>query len=179
MLLPDSNFSLCFLLYKFAKKKQSDLCLCLCVCVIRQANEGVWKKQEDYSSPSAKHGEDFRKTADFDIPTSPPLTINDLGGGNSLSNWSPHSSHSHGNPSGPHRDNHPPVPHKGRAIEELERRTAADKASSVEVRLVGNASAVLHFHPIWPLPTCSVTPFLQHHSRVVTCQCGRMSQLID
>uniref|UniRef100_A0A668AWN5 SRC kinase signaling inhibitor 1 n=1 Tax=Myripristis murdjan TaxID=586833 RepID=A0A668AWN5_9TELE len=101
----------------------------------KQANEGVWKKQEDYSSPSAKHAEDFRKTADFDIPTSPPLTINDLGGGNSLSNWSPHSSHSHGNPSGPHRDNHPPVPHKGRAIEELERRTAADKASSVEVRL--------------------------------------------
>ncbi|XP_067472631.1 SRC kinase signaling inhibitor 1-like isoform X3 [Thunnus thynnus] len=103
----------------------------------KQANEGVWKKQEDFSSPTSKHNEDLRKFADFDIPTSPPLTINDLGGGNSLSNWSPHSSlsRSHGNPSGPHKDNHPPVPHKGKALEELERRAAADKALSVEVRL--------------------------------------------
>ncbi|XP_027140826.1 SRC kinase signaling inhibitor 1 isoform X2 [Larimichthys crocea] len=103
----------------------------------KQANEGVWKKQEDFSSPSSKHNDDLRKFSDFDIPTSPPLTINDLGGGNSLSNWSPHSSLSrgHGNPSGPHKDNHPPVPHKGKALEELERRAAADKALSVEVRL--------------------------------------------
>ncbi|XP_067332071.1 SRC kinase signaling inhibitor 1 isoform X3 [Channa argus] len=103
----------------------------------KQANEGVWKKQDDFSSPSSKHNEDLRKFSDFDIPTSPPLTINDLGGGNSLSNWSPHSSISrgHGNPSGPHKDNHPPVPHKGKALEELERRAAADKALSVEVRL--------------------------------------------
>ncbi|XP_069570850.1 SRC kinase signaling inhibitor 1 isoform X3 [Brachyistius frenatus] len=103
----------------------------------KQANEGVWKKQEDFSSPSLKHNEDLRKFADFDIPTSPALTINDLGGGNSLSNWSPHISLSrgHGNPSGPHKDNHPPVPHKGKALEELERRAAADKALSVEVRL--------------------------------------------
>ncbi|CAK6972459.1 SRC kinase signaling inhibitor 1 [Scomber scombrus] len=103
----------------------------------KQANEGVWKKQEDFSSPSLKHNEDLRKFSDFDIPTSTPLTINDLGGGNSLSNWSPHTSlsRSHGNPSGPHKDNHPPVPHKGKALEELERRAAADKALSVEVRL--------------------------------------------
>ncbi|XP_041673172.1 SRC kinase signaling inhibitor 1 isoform X2 [Cheilinus undulatus] len=102
----------------------------------KQANEGVWKKQEDFSSPSSKHNDDLRKFSDFDIPTSPPLTINDLGG-NSLSNWSPHSSLSrgHGNPSGPHKDNHPPVPHKGKALEELDRRSAADKALSVEVRL--------------------------------------------
>ncbi|XP_047427174.1 SRC kinase signaling inhibitor 1 isoform X4 [Mugil cephalus] len=102
----------------------------------KQANEGVWKKQEDFSNPSSKHNEDLRKFPDFDIPTSPPLTINDLGG-NSLSNWSPHASLSrgHGNPSGPHKDNHPPVPHKGKALEELERRAAADKALSVEVRL--------------------------------------------
>ncbi|XP_044036116.1 SRC kinase signaling inhibitor 1 isoform X3 [Siniperca chuatsi] len=102
----------------------------------KQANEGVWKKQEDFSSPSSKHN-DLRKFSDFDIPTSPPLTINDLGGGNSLSNWSPHSSlnRGHVNPSGPHKDNHPPVPHKGKALEELERRAAADKALSVEVRL--------------------------------------------
>ncbi|XP_036943866.1 SRC kinase signaling inhibitor 1 isoform X4 [Acanthopagrus latus] len=100
----------------------------------KQANEGVWKKQEDFSNPSSKHNDDLRKFSDFDIPTSPPLTINDLGGGNSLSNWSPHSSLSrgHGNP---HKDNHPPVPHKGKALEELERRSAADKALSVEVRL--------------------------------------------
>uniref|UniRef100_A0A673A7C3 SRC kinase signaling inhibitor 1 n=1 Tax=Sphaeramia orbicularis TaxID=375764 RepID=A0A673A7C3_9TELE len=103
----------------------------------KQANEGVWKKQEDFSNPTSKHNEDLRKFADFDIPTSPPLTINDLSGGNSLSNWSPHSSLSrgHGNLSGPHKDNHPPVPHKGKALEELERRSAADKALSVEVRL--------------------------------------------
>ncbi|XP_041824511.1 SRC kinase signaling inhibitor 1 isoform X3 [Melanotaenia boesemani] len=102
----------------------------------KQANEGVWKKQDDFSNPSSKHNDDLRKLSDFDIPTS-PLTINDLGGGNSLSNWSPHSSLSRGlgNPSGPHKDNHPPVPHKGKALEELERRSVADKALSMEVRL--------------------------------------------
>ncbi|XP_034045612.1 SRC kinase signaling inhibitor 1 isoform X3 [Thalassophryne amazonica] len=103
----------------------------------KHANEGVWKKPDDFSSPSSKHSEDLRKFSDFDIPTSPPLTINELGGGNSLSNWSPLSSLSrvNGNSSGLHKDNHPPVPHKGKALEELERRSAADKASSVEVRL--------------------------------------------
>ncbi|XP_041718840.2 SRC kinase signaling inhibitor 1-like [Coregonus clupeaformis] len=107
----------------------------------RQVNEGVWKKQEDFPRHSS---EDFRKSSDFDMPTSPPLNLSDLRGGSSLSNWSPHSSHSHShshghghsNPSsGPHRDNHPPVPHKGRALEELANRAAADKAVSVEVRL--------------------------------------------
>uniref|UniRef100_A0A6Q2XRU8 Actin interacting protein 3-like C-terminal domain-containing protein n=1 Tax=Esox lucius TaxID=8010 RepID=A0A6Q2XRU8_ESOLU len=99
----------------------------------RQANEGVWKKPDD----SPKHGvEDLRKSADFDAPTSPPLNLNDLRGGSSLSNWSPHSSHGHSNPSpGPHRDHYPTVPHKGRALEELASRAAADKAVSVEVRL--------------------------------------------
>ncbi|XP_039679964.1 SRC kinase signaling inhibitor 1 isoform X2 [Perca fluviatilis] len=103
----------------------------------KQANDGVWKKQEDFSIPSSKHNDDLRKFSDFDLTTSPPLTINDIGGGNSLSNWSPHSSLSrgHGNLSGPHKDNHPPVPHKGKALEELERRALADKALSVEVRL--------------------------------------------
>ncbi|XP_028310482.1 SRC kinase signaling inhibitor 1 isoform X2 [Gouania willdenowi] len=100
----------------------------------KQANEGVWKKQGDFSSPSLKHNVDLRKFSDFDLPTSPPLTISDLGGSNSLSNWSPHSSLSRSNPSGSHKDNHPPVPHKGKALEELERR-AADKALSMEVRL--------------------------------------------
>ncbi|XP_034076312.1 SRC kinase signaling inhibitor 1 isoform X2 [Gymnodraco acuticeps] len=103
----------------------------------KQANEGVWKKQEDFSSPSSKHKDDMRKFSDFDIHTSQPLTMNDLGGSNSLSNWSPHSSLSrgHANMSGPHKDNHPPVPHKGKALEEMERRALADKALSVEVRL--------------------------------------------
>ncbi|XP_037112576.1 SRC kinase signaling inhibitor 1 isoform X1 [Syngnathus acus] len=102
----------------------------------KQASEGVWKKHEDFTS--SKHNEELRKFPDFDLPTSPPLAINDLGGGNSLSNWSPHTSLSrrhHGNPAGQHKDNHPPVPHKGKALEELERRSAADKALSVEVRL--------------------------------------------
>uniref|UniRef100_A0A4W5R671 SRC kinase signaling inhibitor 1 n=1 Tax=Hucho hucho TaxID=62062 RepID=A0A4W5R671_9TELE len=107
----------------------------------RQVNEGVWKKQEDFPKHSS---EDFRKSSDFDMPTSPPLNLSDLKGGNSLSNWSPHSSHSHSHghghghshpSSGPHRDNHPPVPHKGRALEELANRASADKAVSVEVRL--------------------------------------------
>uniref|UniRef100_A0A3Q3IZ06 Actin interacting protein 3-like C-terminal domain-containing protein n=1 Tax=Monopterus albus TaxID=43700 RepID=A0A3Q3IZ06_MONAL len=103
----------------------------------KQANEGVWKKQEDFSSPSLKHNDELRKFSGFDIPTSPPLSITDLGGGNSLSNWSPHTSVSlaHRNPSSPHKNNHPPVPQKGKALEELERRAAADKALSVEVRL--------------------------------------------
>ncbi|XP_061701398.1 SRC kinase signaling inhibitor 1 isoform X2 [Syngnathoides biaculeatus] len=102
----------------------------------KQANEGVWKKHEDFTS--SKHNEELRKFSDFDIPVSPPLALNDLGGGNSLSNWSPHASlarRHHGNPAGPHKDNHPPVPHKGKALEELERRSAAEKALSVEVRL--------------------------------------------
>nr|XP_029480193.1 SRC kinase signaling inhibitor 1-like [Oncorhynchus nerka] len=103
----------------------------------RQVKEGVWKKQEDFPKHSS---EDFRKSSDFDKPTSPPLNLSDLRGGSSLSNWSPHSSHSHGHghshpSSGPHRDTHPPVPHKGRALEELANRAAADKAVSVEVRL--------------------------------------------
>jgi hypothetical protein len=121
----------------------------------RQAGDGVWKKQEDFSSPSAKRGgEDFRKGhADFDLPTSPPLSLSDMGGGggggggglNSLANWSLHTSHSHGYgvpPGASHRESHhPPVPHKGRALEELERRSSSEKASSVEVRLVSKGPA--------------------------------------
>lgn len=120
----------------------------------RQVNDGVWKKPDDLSS---KHSNDLRKFSDFDIPTSPPLTINDLAGSNSLSNWSPHSSLSRGlsHPSGPQKDNHPPVPHKGKALEELERRSAADKVLSMEVRLVRPISSPLKF--IWPF---SGSPFI-------------------
>ncbi|XP_055008695.1 SRC kinase signaling inhibitor 1 [Boleophthalmus pectinirostris] len=95
----------------------------------KQAKDGVWKKPEDFSNP--KHNEDLRKFSDFDLPTSPPLHITDLSGGNSLSNWSPASSLSRSSV----KDNHPPIGHKGKALEELERRAAADKALSVEVRL--------------------------------------------
>ncbi|XP_047656791.1 SRC kinase signaling inhibitor 1 isoform X4 [Tachysurus fulvidraco] len=92
----------------------------------RQVNEGVRKNMEEFSNPSPKHtiGDDYRKNADFDIPTSPPLNLNET----SLANWSPHGhTHSHGNSS--------PGQLKGRGLEELGGRGGADKASSVEVRL--------------------------------------------
>ncbi|MCJ8739078.1 hypothetical protein PDJAM_G00042990 [Pangasius djambal] len=92
----------------------------------RQVNEGVRKNMEEYSNPSPKHttADDYRKNTDFDIPTSPPLNLNET----SLANWSPHGhAHPHGNPS--------PGQLKGRGLEELGGRGGADKASSVEVRL--------------------------------------------
>lgn len=96
-------------------------------CVLRQVNEGVRKNMEEFSNPSPKHtsGDDYRKNADFDIPTSPPLNLNET----SLANWSPHGhAHPHGNSS--------PGQLKGRGLDELGGRGGADKASSVEVRLV-------------------------------------------
>ncbi|XP_036383265.1 SRC kinase signaling inhibitor 1-like isoform X9 [Megalops cyprinoides] len=101
----------------------------------RQVNEGIWKGQEDFASPSPKQGDEFNKSTDFDIPTSPPLNLNDLGGGTSLSNWMPHTSSVHTNPSGQHHDPHPPGPLKNRALEELSGRRGVDKSVSVEVRL--------------------------------------------
>uniref|UniRef100_A0A8C6TLM6 SRC kinase signaling inhibitor 1 n=1 Tax=Neogobius melanostomus TaxID=47308 RepID=A0A8C6TLM6_9GOBI len=85
----------------------------------KQAKDGVWKKPENVSNP--KHNEDSRKFSDFNIPNSPPLMITELSSGNSLQ-------------SPPHQPS-PPISHKGKALEELERRCAADKALSVEVRL--------------------------------------------
>ncbi|XP_056609904.1 SRC kinase signaling inhibitor 1 isoform X1 [Triplophysa dalaica] len=109
----------------------------------RQVNEGVWKNLDEYSSPSPKLGvgEEFRKSTDFEIPTSPPLNLNE----NSLANWSPHSgqshahshthSHTHSNPSAQReKDSHGVGSLKGRGLEELGGR-GSDKASSVEVRL--------------------------------------------
>ncbi|XP_058268805.1 SRC kinase signaling inhibitor 1 isoform X1 [Hemibagrus wyckioides] len=92
----------------------------------RQVNEGVRKNMEEFSNPSPKHtsGDDYRKNADFDIPTSPPLNLNET----SLANWSPHG-HAH-----PHV-NSSPGQLKGRGLDELGGRGGADKASSVEVRL--------------------------------------------
>ncbi|XP_048052351.1 SRC kinase signaling inhibitor 1-like isoform X18 [Megalobrama amblycephala] len=108
----------------------------------RQANEGVWKSQDEYSNPSPKlgGGDEYRKNTDFDIPTSPPPSLNET----SLANWSPHSgqghahSHAHSNPSHAQRekDSHGVVGSlKGRGLEELGGRGGSDKASSVEVRL--------------------------------------------
>lgn len=104
-------------------------------------NEGVWKAQDEYSSPSPKlgGGDDYRKNTDFDIPTSPPLNLNET----SLANWSPHSGqcHAHSNPSHAQRekDSHGLVGSlKGRGLEDLGGRGGSDKASSVEVRLVRN-----------------------------------------
>uniref|UniRef100_A0A672R9B2 SRC kinase signaling inhibitor 1-like n=1 Tax=Sinocyclocheilus grahami TaxID=75366 RepID=A0A672R9B2_SINGR len=104
----------------------------------RQVNEGVWKTQDEYSSPFPKlgGGDEYRKNTDFNIPTSPPLNLNET----SLANWSPHSgqSHSHSNPSSVQRekDSHGMVGSlKGRELGELGGRGGSDKASSVEVRL--------------------------------------------
>ncbi|KAL2101195.1 hypothetical protein ACEWY4_002956 [Coilia grayii] len=98
----------------------------------RQASEGVWKSQEDGV------GEDYRKSVDFDIPTSPPLSIND-----SLSNWSPHSgsghahshghSHSHSHSHGSHAS--PGQRDAGKGREEQGGRMGPDKSLSMEVRL--------------------------------------------
>ncbi|XP_016297013.1 SRC kinase signaling inhibitor 1-like [Sinocyclocheilus anshuiensis] len=104
----------------------------------RQVNEGVWKTQDEYSSPFPKlgGGDEYRKNTDFNIPTSPPLNLNET----SLANWSPHSGqgHSHSNPSSAQRekDSHGMVGSlKGRELGELGGRGGSDKASSVEVRL--------------------------------------------
>ncbi|KAK9977911.1 hypothetical protein ABG768_019691 [Culter alburnus] len=108
----------------------------------RQVNEGVWKSQDEYSNPSPKlgGGDEYRKNTEFDIPTSPPLSLNET----SLANWSPHSgqghahSQAHSNPSHAQRekDSHGVVGSlKGRGLEELGGRGGSDKASSVEVRL--------------------------------------------
>lgn len=109
----------------------------------------MWKSQDEYSSPSPKLGigEDFRKNTDFEIPTSPPLNLNET----SLANWSPHSgqshahSHAHSNPSA-HRekDSHGVGSLRGRGLEELGGR-GSDKASSVEVRLVRNENVLFTF----------------------------------
>lgn len=101
----------------------------------------MWKTQDEYSSPSPKlgGGDDYRKKTDFDIPTSPPLNLNET----SLANWSPQSvqGQSHSKPSSAQRekDCHGMVgSFKGRELGELGGRGGSDKASSVEVRLVRN-----------------------------------------
>uniref|UniRef100_A0A4W5M8B4 SRC kinase signaling inhibitor 1 n=1 Tax=Hucho hucho TaxID=62062 RepID=A0A4W5M8B4_9TELE len=55
----------------------------------RYVTEGLWKGQNDISSQSAKRTEHTGKSLDLDILTSPPLSLNDLGGNASLANWMP------------------------------------------------------------------------------------------
>ncbi|KAK1798300.1 hypothetical protein P4O66_007761 [Electrophorus voltai] len=99
----------------------------------RQVNEGIRKSQEDFSNPSPKHtpGEDYKKSADFKIPTSPPLSLSE----STLANWSPHSGHGHSHHGNPTSGQHGMGSLKGRVLEELGGRGGSDKTSSVEVRL--------------------------------------------
>ncbi|XP_035379624.1 SRC kinase signaling inhibitor 1 isoform X2 [Electrophorus electricus] len=99
----------------------------------RQVNEGIRKSQEDFSNPSPKHtpGEDYKKSADFKIPTSPPLSLSE----STLANWSPHSGHGHSHHGNPTSGQHGMGSLKGRILEELGGRGGSDKTSSVEVRL--------------------------------------------
>uniref|UniRef100_A0A3B3RND6 SRC kinase signaling inhibitor 1 n=1 Tax=Paramormyrops kingsleyae TaxID=1676925 RepID=A0A3B3RND6_9TELE len=98
----------------------------------RQTNEGIWKAPEEFSSQSPKQASDFSKATDFDIPTSPPLNFNSLGGNVSLSSWTPHLGLTHGNPTSPHHDPLAPTSLKNRALEELSGRRSTEKSVSVE-----------------------------------------------
>ncbi|XP_062386933.1 SRC kinase signaling inhibitor 1 [Sardina pilchardus] len=99
----------------------------------RQATEGVWKSQEDGMA------EDYRKSVDFDLATSPPLSISD-----NLSNWSPHTSSPHGHAhshahSHAHNHGHGSHPSPGQKerdpLKEHGGRQGPDKSLSMEVRL--------------------------------------------
>ncbi|XP_064780162.1 SRC kinase signaling inhibitor 1-like isoform X4 [Oncorhynchus masou masou] len=100
----------------------------------RKVTEGLWKGQDDICSQSAKRTEDTGKNSDLDILTSPPLSLNDLGGSASLANWMPISG-SDPDTSGPEQDPHPTASYRSRVLDELPSRRGADKSVSVEVRL--------------------------------------------
>uniref|UniRef100_A0A8C7TKP6 Actin interacting protein 3-like C-terminal domain-containing protein n=1 Tax=Oncorhynchus mykiss TaxID=8022 RepID=A0A8C7TKP6_ONCMY len=100
----------------------------------RYVTEGLWKGQDDICSQSAKRTEDTGKNSDLDILTSPPLSLNDLGGSASLANWMPISG-SDPDTSGPEQDPHPTASYRSRVLDELPSRRGADKSVSVEVRL--------------------------------------------
>lgn len=106
-------------------------------CTYRKVTEGLWKGQDDICSQSAKRTEDTGKNSDLDILTSPPLSLNDLGGSASLANWMPISG-SDPDTSGPEQDPHPTASYRSRVLDELPSRRGADKSVSVEVRLVRN-----------------------------------------
>ncbi|XP_038846639.1 SRC kinase signaling inhibitor 1-like [Salvelinus namaycush] len=97
----------------------------------RKVTEGLWKGQDDICSQSAKRTEDTGKNSDLDILTSPPLSLNDLGGSASLANWMPISS-SDPDTSGPEQDPHPTASYRSRVLDELPSRRGADKSVSVE-----------------------------------------------
>uniref|UniRef100_A0A4W5QEA8 SRC kinase signaling inhibitor 1 n=1 Tax=Hucho hucho TaxID=62062 RepID=A0A4W5QEA8_9TELE len=97
----------------------------------RYVTEGLWKGQDDICSQSAKRTEDTGKNSDLDILTSPPLSLNDLGGSASLANWMPISG-SDPDTSGPEQDPHPTASYRSRVLDELPSRRGADKSVSVE-----------------------------------------------
>ncbi|XP_045079713.1 SRC kinase signaling inhibitor 1 [Coregonus clupeaformis] len=103
-------------------------------CTYRKVTEGLWKGQDDICSQSAKRTEDKGKNSDLDILTSPPLSLNDLGGSASHANWMPISG-SDPDTSGPEQDPHPTSSYRSRVLDELPSRRGADKSVSVEVRL--------------------------------------------
>ena len=101
----------------------------------RQVTEGMWKGPEDLSSQSAKRAEDMGRASDLDMLSSPPFSLNDLGGSASLANWMPMSG-SDPDALGPEQDSQPATTYRSRALDELPSRRAADKSVSAEVRLV-------------------------------------------
>ncbi|XP_067101195.1 SRC kinase signaling inhibitor 1 [Osmerus mordax] len=102
-------------------------------CMYRQVTEGMWKGPEDVSSQSAKRAEEMGRGSDLDMLSSPPLSLNDLGGSASLSNWMPMSG-SDPDALGPEQDSQPATTYRSRALDELPSRRA-DKSVSAEVRL--------------------------------------------
>ncbi|XP_055746833.1 SRC kinase signaling inhibitor 1-like isoform X2 [Salvelinus fontinalis] len=100
----------------------------------RKVTEGLWKGQNDISSQSAKRTEHTGKSLDLDILTSPPLSLNDLGGSASLANWMPVSG-SDPDASGTEQDPHPTASYRSRVLDELPSRRGVGKSVSAEVRL--------------------------------------------
>uniref|UniRef100_A0A8C8CHE3 Actin interacting protein 3-like C-terminal domain-containing protein n=1 Tax=Oncorhynchus tshawytscha TaxID=74940 RepID=A0A8C8CHE3_ONCTS len=100
----------------------------------RKVTEGLWKGQNDISSQPAKRTEHTGKSLDLDILTSPPLSLNDLGGSASLANWMPVSG-SDPDASGTEQDPHPTASYRSRVLDELPSRRGAGKSVSAEVRL--------------------------------------------
>ncbi|XP_039595211.1 SRC kinase signaling inhibitor 1 isoform X1 [Polypterus senegalus] len=108
----------------------------------RQVNEGIWKGQEDLTSTSSKHMDDFSKTSDFDIPTSPPLNFNDLSASSNITSWQTHSapglsesskiSAPHSHSSRTTLDMSQAIPSKSRMLDDLGGRRSVDKSVSVE-----------------------------------------------
>uniref|UniRef100_A0A8C7PN99 Actin interacting protein 3-like C-terminal domain-containing protein n=1 Tax=Oncorhynchus mykiss TaxID=8022 RepID=A0A8C7PN99_ONCMY len=97
----------------------------------RKVTEGLWQGQNDISSQSVKRTEHTGKSLDLDILTSPPLSLNDLGGSASLANWMPVSG-SDPDASVTEQDPHPTASYRSRVLDELPSRRGAGKSVSAE-----------------------------------------------